>query len=418
MKIRTSMIAAVILTSLTGIAKADWPQFAGSDRNSMSKETGLLRSWPQAGPKVLWTFNLGEGFGGAAIRDGQVFLLDRTGATSKTTGSDVLRCMDLTGGKELWSYSYAAPGKTGFNGSRAVPAVTEKAVFAVGPFGDFNAIDRTTHKPLWTKTLMEPGFKMANWGIAQSPLIYKDLVIVSPQAKAGGLAAYDQATGELKWQAADVPSTAYCSPLLLTIGGVEQIVLTHGKGVAAVDPSTGKLLWSYGGWKCGIPIPTVTQLDDGKLFVTGGYKAGSAMIQVTANAGTFSATELWKIPQGSQIHQPILVDGALYFNGNTNDTPKEGLICLNPADGKIIWQSGPTPALDRCDLILADGMFYLQDAAGNLNLVQPNKEAFKLVSTVKLFAGKDIWAPMALTDGKLVLRDQTQMKCLDIKAAK
>ena len=413
MNMRSLLISGILLTTLSGAALADWPQFTGTNRNAVSDEKGLMRSWPQAGPAVLWTIPLGEGFGGPAISAKEVFVLDRTG--SDQTATDVLRCLDLTDGKELWSYSYAAPGKTAFNGSRAVPAVTEKSVFAVGPFGHFNCLDRTTHKVLWQMNIIEPGTKLPPWAIAQSPLLYKNSVIVSTQGKSGGLAAYDQQSGRLLWQTAEVPSAPYCSPSMLTIGGVDQIVLTHGQGVSAVDPATGKVLWSYNGWKCDIPIPNVTLLPDNRLFVTGGYKAGSAMIQIAKEAEAFKANQLWKITQGSQIHQPILIGDNIYFNGNTNET-KDGLICLNPADGKILWQTGTTAKVDKCGLIFADGLIYLLDGNANLNLVEPNPQAYKVISTANLLAGKQIWAPMALSDGKLVLRDQKQMKCLDIKA--
>lgn len=146
---------------------------------------------------------------------------------------------------------------------------------------------------------------MAAWALAQSPLLYKQSVIVSLQGKSGGLAAYDQATGKRLWQAMDVPGTAYCSPSLVTIDGVDQIILTYGTGVAAVDPANGKLLWKFAGWKGSIPIPNVTAMGDGRLFVTGGYKAGSVMIQVSRQDATFAAKELWRIPQGAQIHQPV-----------------------------------------------------------------------------------------------------------------
>jgi len=410
---RTSILASVLLMSLPALARADWPQFAGPQRTNVSTEKGLLRSWPAEGPSVLWTLPLGEGFGGAAIRGSEVFVLDRTGLDQ--TATDVLRCLELTSGKELWSYSYPAPGKTGFNGSRAVPAVTEKHVFAVGPFGHFICVDRTTHQLVWEKEIKEPDAKLPPWAMAQSPLLYKNSVIVSPQGKSGGIAAYEQTTGKLLWQAAGVPSAPYCSPTLLTIGGVEQIVLVHGNGASGVDPESGKILWTYGGWKCGIPIPHATLLDGQRLLITGGYRAGTAMIQLTKDAGSFSAKELWKIPQGSQIHQPIVVGSNIYFNGNTNET-QDGLVCLNATDGKICWQTGKAAKLDRGNLMLAEGLIYLLDASGTLRLVEPSAEAYKEVSSVKLLGGKDIWAPMALSDDKLVIRDQKQMKCLDIKA--
>jgi outer membrane protein assembly factor BamB len=429
---RKTILTGVLLAGvLAGSAMADWPQYAGPNRNNMAQETGLMKSWPAEGPKVLWTVKLGEGFGAAAIRDGQVFVLDHTVAGE--AAKDVLRCFDLKDGAELWSYNYDAPGKSaGFAGSRAVPAVTEKHVFIAGPFGHFKCVDRTTHKVAWEMSLLGQDGKMGPWGLAQNPLLYKDSVIVGTQTTSGGLAAFDQATGKKLWQSAGVPSVNYSSPTLVNIGGMDQIVLGYDKGVAGVDPADGKVLWTFTGWSCNIAIPSPTVVGEGKLFATGGYGQGSAMFEVSKDAatGAWATKPLWKSNKGSQISQPVIIDGAMYFNGNSNAPKKEGLICMDSADGKVLWQTVPVPPttqgggpgkvvdplpLDRGNLMLADGMIYMLDASGGLDLVQPSREAFKLVSSVKVLGGKDIWAPLAISGGKLVIRDQGQMKCLDIK---
>lgn len=413
---RTIAISLLALFLGSSALAADWPQYAGFDRTNVSSETGLLKAFPADGPKVLWTIEAGPGFGGAAIRDNQAFFLDRIAADN--VQQDALRALDLNSGKELWSYSYDAPGKKyGYPGSRAVPAVTESRVFSVGPYGHFLCIDRASHKVLWQTNTLGEGGKPGNWALSVCPLIYKDSVIVNTQAKAGGLAAYDQATGKLLWQAQEVPSVPYCSPKLITIGDTQQVVLCVNNGAFAVDPDTGKLLWSFTSWKCNIPIPNVTNLGDGKLFVTGGYGAGSVLLQISPSAGGFDVKELWRIPQGSQIQQPILADGCIYFNGTTNESPKAGLFCIDSTDGKVLWSTGTDIPPERGTLLMAQGLIYHIDGSGMLRLIQPNRDAYTEVSSAKLLGGRDIWAPMALSNGKLVLRDQKQMKCLDLRAA-
>jgi outer membrane protein assembly factor BamB len=432
---RCGLVVGVAMAVGSVSLAADWPQFTGPDRNAVSPETGLVKTFPAEGPKVRWTVKLGEGFGGPAIRDGQVFVLDRVGLDQEA--KDVLRCLDLASGKELWTYEYAAPGKTGFNGSRAVPAVSEKYVISVGPFGQLKCLDRTTHNLVWGKSIVQGAVKTPTWAYAQNVLLYKDTAIVGTQGPVG-LTAFDQATGNVLWECKDVPSAPYSSPALAVIDGKPQVLFAHGKGVVAADPDTGKRLWAYDGWSCNIPIPSPLSLGDGRVFITGGYKAGSAMIRVDGD----KVTELWKIPQGSQIHQPIVVDGCIYFNGNTNEV-QDGMVCVNPADGKILWQtkekkpskpaSGPAsapapapvpaaqgsepmaPKLDKDGFILADGRLWVLDASAALDIVQPSREGFKLISSAPLLSGKQIWAPMALSNGMLVLRDQGQMKCVVVK---
>jgi len=145
----TVVLSAVVVmaTACAGVA-ADWPQYLGPARNSTSSEKGLLRSWPEKGPQVLWTVGVGRGFGGPVIKDGKVYLLDRDDKVG-----DNLRCFDLANGKELWNFAYDAPGSVMFPGSRSVPAVDGNHVYSCGHNGDLYCIDTNTHKPVWNKNV-------------------------------------------------------------------------------------------------------------------------------------------------------------------------------------------------------------------------------------------------------------------------
>jgi len=344
-----AVLAGMAVAALAGPAPgADWPQFLGPDRNAMSKETGLARSWPAGGPKVLWTTKAGLGFGGAAIVGKEVFILDRDAGGKQ----DVLRCLSLDTGKELWSYAYDAKGPFSHDGSRSVPAVDADNVYTVGPLGDLYCISRTTHKPVWNKQLLRAyGGRKPMWVCSQSPLLYKDMVVVAPQGPKAAIVAFNRKDGTVKWQSPAVgTSLCYSSPQKITIGGVDQIAMVVGTGsgrrsgsmVAGVDASNGKLLWTYEGWSCRIAIPTVTDIGDGRLFITGEYRAGSAMIKITHSGTTFKVTELYKTDVcGSQIHQPLLHDGHLYMHSNGNYR-NDGMLCLT-LDGKLKWKSRRDP---------------------------------------------------------------------------
>jgi len=125
------MLIIVIVTIATGSTLGDWPQYLGPDRNSISPEKGILRSWPKNGPEVLWTVSVGRGYGGHVIKDGKVYLLDRDDKVG-----DNLRCFDLSIGKELWNFAYDAPGRVMFPGSRSVPIVECNNVYSCGHNGD------------------------------------------------------------------------------------------------------------------------------------------------------------------------------------------------------------------------------------------------------------------------------------------
>ncbi len=404
-----------VLFGIACSAPGDWPQFLGPGRNNASPEKALARSWPAEGPPVVWTHELGPGFAGPAVAGEEVYILDRVPGTQ-----DVLRCLDLKTGGELWTFAYDAPGKFSFNGSRTTPAVDDEYVFIVGPLGDFHCVSRKTHDVVWRKHLLnEFGGKRPNWVVSQSPLLYGDTVIAAPQGSEAGVVAFRRDSGEIAWRTPSLGVMAYASPVLGTIAGVEQVVMLTGKGpgtrVTGMDAKSGKILWTYrDGWQCRIPITSPTFVGDGRIFLTGEYGSGSAMIKVSAVGGTFRVEELYKTQVcGSQIQQPLLWKGHLYMNSNGNKR-RDGFLCL-ALDGTVKWKTGATPNFERGGLILADGLIYaLNGTNGTLALIEAAPEAFKLLSQARILQGKQVWGPLALAGGKLLVRDQRQLKCLAV----
>jgi len=423
-------------------AQADWPQYGGPNRDSISPETGLARSWPDGGPKVLWTLPLGPGYGGAAVSEGKVYLLDRI-----PEEQDVLRCIDLASGKEEWRLAYDAPGATSHPGSRCVPTIDGKHIYTCGPFGDVYCVDRTTHKAVWNKNVWKDfgGEKVPRWAISQSPLIHGDLVIVASQAPQAGVVAYDKATGDVKWKSEPLPGRgSYVSPKTVKLGGEDHVIMIsagrsfqrrgrgRGRGrrpqrpapagpppkgaVVGMDPASGKKLWSYDGWQCNIPVANVTAVGDGRLFITGGYKAGSAMIKVEKKDGAFAATELYKTQAfGTHVHPPVLYKDHLYANCTTNTGRTDGMVCMD-LDGNVKWKTESNPLFDKGGFLLADGLMLSVDGkVGMLYLIEPSPGAFKALSQAKLLDTSKCWAPLALSDGKLLIRDQKQMKCVAVR---
>ena len=414
------VLAVVIVLAVTGIGKADWPQYLGPNRNGISPETGLLRSWPTTGPKVLWTVSLGAGYGGAAISQGKVYVLDRTGDEK-----DVLRCLDFNTGKELWSYQYDAPGRVQHPGSRSTPAVDRDYVYTCGSFGDVYCVDTNTQKPVWNKNVWKDFDKGAGprWAISQNPLIYGDLLILASQTAKAGVVAYDKLSGEVKWASpALAGKVGYVSPCMVKIAGDDQLVMiTAGaRGgasgvVAGMDPKNGKTLWSYEGWNCQIPVPNVTEIGDGRLFITGGYQAGSVMLKIEKAGDSFAATEVFKTQAfGTHVHPAILYKGHLYGHCTTNET-RDGLVSMD-LDGNVKWKTGSSPLFDKGGSVLADGLILSLDGReGILYLIEPDPAGFKPLASAKLLSTKECWGPLALSDGKLVIRDQEQMKCVEVR---
>jgi outer membrane protein assembly factor BamB len=421
-----------LLTCFIAISSAcaqDWPQYLGPNRNSTSTQKDLLRSWPQQGPEVLWTVNVGIGFGGPVVKEGKVYLLDRD-----DKAGDNLRCFDLSTGKELWNFSYEAPGSVMFPGSRSVPALDGNRIYSCGPYGNLYCIDINTHKPVWNKNVWTEfgGGEIPRWAITQCPLVYGDLLIVASQAPQAGVVAYEKLTGKVKWSTPSLGPVGYVSPAIVKVGTESHIVMitaSAGRGesasggkVVGINPLTGKVLWEYANWQCGIPAPAAVDAGEGRVLITGGYEAGAAMIKVEKKAdGSFGVTELYKNKDfGAHTQPPVLVNGYFYAQYSTNER-KDGMVCMS-IDGKVQWFTRRAPLFDKGGIILADGLLLSTDGSSKLYLIEPDPSAFKPIATAELLKAAtgdqrfptQNWAPLALADGKLLIRDQSRLMCVKV----
>jgi outer membrane protein assembly factor BamB len=428
-KINYILTLAFLFTLISGLRAQDWPQYLGPNRNSMSPQKGILRTWPQSGPEVLWTAEIGPGYGGPVVEEGKVYLLDRDDKVG-----DKLRCFDLSSGKEIWSFGYDSPGSVMFPGSRSVPAVDGNYVYSCGHNGDLYCIDIKTHKSVWNKNVWTDfgGEKLPMWAISQCPLVYGNLVIIASQAPKAGVIAYDKLTGKVKWSTPSIGPVGYVSPAIVKIGTEDHVVMitaAEGRGpdasggkVVGIDPLTGKILWEYTNWQCSIPAPSAVDAGDSKVLITGGYQAGAAMLKIEKKSdGSYNVTELYKNRDfGAHTQPPVLVNGNFYAQYTTNER-KDGLVCMS-MDGQVKWKTVRSPLFDKGGIILADGLLLCTDGASKLYLVEPDPAAFKPIASAELLKGDSgnqrfptqNWAPIALANGKLLIRDQSRLMCVKV----
>ena len=420
MKARAVLIALLVTLSVAYAFASDWPGYLGPRRDGTSTETGLLRTWPKEGPAVLWTVPVGAGYGGPVVSGGNVYILDRD-----DTVGDRLRCLDFATGKELWSFAYAAPGRFDHPGSRTTPTVDGDSVYTFGPLGDLYRINTTTQKPVWNKNVWKDfgGGQLPRWALTQNPLVYRNLVIVASQTSQTSVVAYDKLTGELKWKSPVLSGGAgYVSPSLVKVGADDHLVMimaargfgrsAGGGSVNGLDPLTGTLLWTYGNWNCGIPVPHAVDAGEGRVLITGGYSAGAAMIKVQKAAdGTYNVAELFKnVDFGAHTQPPILYKDHFYAQYTINER-SDGLVCMTMA-GQVKWKTGDEPPFNKGGAVLADGLLLAVDGSKTLYLIEPDPSGFKPLASAVLLEPGENWAPIALADGKLLIRDQKQMKCL------
>ncbi len=418
--------------NIASAAPSEWPGFLGPNRDGTSNETGLAKKWSKAGPNELWKLDVGDGFGGAAIVGSDVYILDRP-----DTDHEILKCIDFKSGKVKWQHRYSTTKvKLPHAGSRSTPTVDGDFIYTYGRLANLVCVNRKTRKEAWSRDLMKDyGFQSTSrWGFSASPLVVGDIVIVPAHDQGGGhLVGVNKKNGKTVWERKDIGGAHYVSPRIYEIHGIKQAITfgkigSDGGRFTSVDPKTGKQLWQYNGYFNKIMIPMPTNMGDGRLFITGGYGCGSVMIRINKRGNNYSIKELFRIDdEGSQMHQAHLHDGHLYVNWNTNENLKKGkkhlggLACLDPDSGKILWRTGEDPSFERGPLLFADGMIIILDGElGELALVDPSPGGYNELARAKVFTklkprGNKIWAAMALKDGKLIVRSQTELKCLNLR---
>ncbi|WP_297086070.1 PQQ-binding-like beta-propeller repeat protein [uncultured Draconibacterium sp.] len=419
-------LLTLVVFSCSQQKENNWPQYLGPDRNATISDAGILRQWPESGPAKVWEFPLGPGYGGAAVFDGEVFVLDRIKGES-----DVLRCIDLETGAEKWNYSYEAKGELPYPGSRAVPVVDENYVWCVGPHGHFHCIDKKTQQAVWMQNLLSDyGGELNTWGFSVSPIVSGNLVIVSPQGETAGVVAYNKTSGEVVWESRRLSGYRFhVSPVLGNYGGVEQVIMTSscvkGDGfttdeVVAFEVKTGKELWSYKGFDSFACIAPPVAVDDKHLLLTScaykdRYDPVTILLEVNNDGEIYRFNELFRNEEaGCKMHPPLVIGQHIYLNNNRRVNE---MVCLN-WQGERCWPEKSTPGFELGSIVMVDGMLINQNGKnGDLHLIEPTPEGYKEVGKASFFTAEksQAWSPMAFANGKLLARDNEKLVCVELK---
>ncbi len=389
-----------------------WPTFRGMNRDGISTENvRLARKWPAEGPAKLWSLSLGEGYAGAAVLNGRAYVLDY----DQQDRADVLRCLSLGDGKEIWRRSYAVDVKRNHGMSRTVPAVTDRYVVTLGPKCHVMCVDAISGQFRWGMDLVAQFHaKVPPWYAGQCPLIEADRAILAPGGDALMLAV-DCATGKILWQTPNPKGweMTHSSIVPMTLEGKRMYVYCGNRGVAGVSAEDGSILWQSDAWKVSMAtVPTPVVIGDGRIFLSGGYGAGSLMLRVKQTGEKFDAEVLYRLkPEvfGSEQQTPIYYNGYLY-----GVIPGGQLVCLN-LDGKVVWSSG-ADHFGIGPYMVAGGMIWLMNDTGVLSAVEATAEGYRPLARSTIFeSGHEAWGPFALAGGRLIARDLRRMVCLDVK---
>jgi outer membrane protein assembly factor BamB len=392
----------------------DWPQFRGPSRDNISRATGLPRKWSASGPKVLWSVPVAQGYAGAAIVGGRVFHNDY----DEKKGEWCTNCRTLADGKLIWQFREAREIRPNHAITRTVPAVDSRFVYSFDPKAVLHCLDAKTGKQVWRKSLVtEYQSAIPPWYNGQCPLMESDRLIIATGGSAI-MAALDKATGKEIWRTPNPGQVAmtHSSVMPAVLGGVKQYLYGTLKGPLGVAAADGKLLWEFPR-KFNVAVaPSPVAVDAERVFMTGSYDAGSVMVRVRPSGAVFKAEGIFDMKNNewnSEVHTPIVYKGFLFAIGKK----RRGLFTCMNFEGREVWTSAGKATFGLGSFMLADGMFLAMDGdSGKLRLIEASTTGYNELGSAQVLSGQEVWGPMALAEGKLVLRDLTKMVCVNLRA--
>jgi outer membrane protein assembly factor BamB len=392
-----------------------WAQFRGPTRGGANSDPApLARSWPAGGPPKLWSATVGEGYAGPAIEAGRVFLMDY----DREAKQSVLRCLSLADGAEIWRYAYPLTIKRNHGMTRTTPALAGGRVVAVDSKCNVLCCDAATGQFHWAINLVrEFGTKIPEWYAGQCPLIIGNTVILAPSGPDALLLAVDLEAGRPLWQTPNARDwkMTHSSVMPMKFGGHDAYLYCGSGGVAGMSATNGALLWDTTDWKISIAcVPSPVVLPGGRIFLSGGYNAGSLMLQVSEDGGKLAAKTLFRLPAekfGATQQTPILRGEHLY-----GVRPDGQFVCLD-FQGKVVWASGPSQTYGLGSYLMAGDLIFAVNDTAKLSLLEASPARFNLLAQTQVVPeARESWGPMALAGNRLLVRDFTHLVCLDVGA--
>ena len=381
-----------------------WTDFRGPLRDGNYRERPIRADWPPEGLEPLWRQPIGGGYASFVVARGRAFTIEQRG------GEEVVAAYDPVTGRELWTNAWTASFREmmGGDGPRATPTWFDGRVYALGAQGELRCLDEVTGRVVWrTNILEDAGAKNLQWGMAASPLIVDDTVVVLPGGSGGkSVAAYDRRSGQHAWSALD-DQAGYSSPMLVTLAGVRQILVFTGSRMAGITADRGELLWEYP-WttQFGVNASQPLLVGDNRVFVSTGYGTGAGLVEITRNGDTLVPREIWRSNRmKNQFSSSVLHDGFIY------GLDEAILACLDARTGDLKWKGG---RYGYGQVMLAGDRLIVLSEQGDLALVRATPEKHDELARFAVLEGKT-WNHPAMSGGYLLLRNINEMVAFDLR---
>jgi outer membrane protein assembly factor BamB len=404
-----SILLLCVAPSFVHAETYSWPQWQGPFRNGLTNEKGLLKRWPEGGPKQKWIFDkCGAGYGGPAIVDGRLYIMGtRDGATQ-------LFAIDVASGREIWAVPMGPEFQNDWgNGPRGTPTVDGDHIYALDASGVLVCVT-TDGREVWRVTMASLAGHVPNWGYAESPLVDGDKLLCTPGGEQGTFAALDKLSGDVLWRSEELKDLAHYSSIVRgEFHRKPQYVQLLEKRLVGISVDDGTLLWEvdWPGSVAVIPTPIVR---DNQVFVTSGYGAGCMLVGVDAKNHVTKVYEnkVMKNQHGGVIN----IGNALY--GYSDGA---GWLCMDIRSGETIWRE--RDALEKGAIGYADDRFYcLGEDTGDVVLIDASPKVWTERGRFTLAPLSDnrspkgrIWVHPVVVNGMLFLRDQEYVYCYDVK---
>jgi len=420
--------AEPVVTHDLDTSGSSWAIFHGPNRDNVSPETGLLKSWEEGGPPLLWKNNsIGStefpGYSSVTVSEGRVFTAGnvKTGATDQDAHAYVFALNEKTG-EEIWRYrngvAWTDAGK--FPGERGTPTVDNERVYALSADGRIACIAVATGKEIWARDLREEyDVELPMWAFAESPFVDGNKVILWIGGKKAAVVALDKMTGEPIWT---TPSTGqrgnYASMMAFDFAGQRIYVSMNQAGVLAVNAETGKKLFD---------IPHKTEWDvmattpyffDDKLFVTSGYGTGARLYKLNVSGETITPEQIWSNTDFDNMHGGVVIKDGYVYCATHYYKRQRNWMCIKLEDGSVAWED---PGVFMGSLTCADGMLYcLSEREGEVALVKATPERYEEAGRFRLPSQEEgggegmFWAHPVVVNKKLFLRHGTVLYCYDV----
>lgn len=417
----------------------DWADFLGPGRTSKSSETGLLQSWSQEGPPIVWQAELGAGYTAPAISGGRLVHYGRFDDQLRLT------CRDALTGDMLWKDEHSTDysDMLGYNnGPRSSPTIDDGLVFTISAAGLLRCVRLVDGELVWSVDTAERYRVVDNFfGVGSTSLVWRDLVIAniggSPPGEAPdvysaggrvrgdgtGVVAFDKRTGKEVWRASD-ELASYASPVVARYADRWWCFVLARGGLVALNPDNGQVDFQFP-WRAGklesvnASSPVVI---DNRVFISETYELGAALVSFDGGV----AKPIWtdrerRRDKALMLHwnTPVLHDGVLYGSSGRHAGTAE-LRAVEAATGKVLWSE---PGLGRASLIYADGKLICLSEDGILRLLEANRRAYTLISEHRpvddrgrrLLTG-DTWVGPVLSHGLLYVRGEDRLVCFNLAA--